>query len=116
MKTLDATARFRIKPGQMEPFKKIAAEMIATVREKEKGQGCLQYNWFYNEAQSECLVREVYKDSEAILAHMANVGPLLGQLAAISELSLQVCGSPSAALKQATEGLGVTYYEFEAGA
>ncbi|WP_088340448.1 putative quinol monooxygenase [Robiginitalea sediminis] len=116
MKQLDATARFRIKPGQMEPFKKIAAQMIAAVQEKELGAGCLRYDWFYNEELSECLVREIYRDSAAVLQHMENVGPMLGQLLTISELSLQACGTPSEELKKASEGMAITYYHFEAGA
>ena len=116
MKPLDATARFKIQPGQFEKFKKTAAKMIEAVQAKEKGVGCLQYDWFYNEERSECMVREIYKDSEAVLAHMANVGAMLGELATISELSLIVCGTPSEALKKASEGMDITYYEFEAGA
>ena len=116
MKSLDVIARFGIKPGQLENFKEIAAKMIELVREKEKGVGCLQYDWYYNDALSECIVREIYRDSDAVLAHMGNVGPMLGQLAAISELSLQVCGSPSETLKKASEGMDITYYDFEAGA
>ncbi|MEJ2583951.1 MAG: antibiotic biosynthesis monooxygenase [Robiginitalea sp.] len=115
MEKLDAIALFKIHPGQLESFKKIAAEMIDVVREKEKGVGCLQYDWFYNEAASECIVREIYRDSDAVLTHMGNVGPMLGQLAAISDVSLQVCGSPSEALKKASEGMNITYYSFEAG-
>ncbi len=116
MKTLDATAHFKINPGQIDDFKKITAKMIDAVREKEKGKGCLQYDWFYNEDLSECIVREIYRDSEAVLAHMGNVGPMLGQLAAISQLSLVVCGSPSEELKKASEGMNITYYSLDSGA
>lgn len=116
MEKLEALATFRIRPGEMEHFKKIAAEMIQVVREKEKGTGCLRYDWFYNEAKSECLVMEIYRDSDAVLEHMGNVGALLGRLAGISELSLQVCGAPSEALKKASEGMPIVYYDFEAGA
>ena len=114
MKTLDVTARFKIQPGHFAKFKKTATKMIKAVREKEKGVGCLQYDWFYNEERSECIVREIYRDSDAVLAHMANVGAMLGELATISELSLIVCGSPSEALKQASEGMDITYFDFEA--
>ena len=113
MELLDVIARFRIKPGQLESFKGITAKMIELVREKEKGVGCLQYDWYYNDALSQCIVREIYRDSDAVLAHIGNVGPMLGQLAAISELSLQVCGSPSEALKKASEVIYITYYDFE---
>ena len=116
MKTLDATAHFKIKPGEIDAFKRKAAELIAVVKEKEKGVGSMQYDWFYNETLSECIVREIYADSSAVLAHLVNVGGLLGELLAISELSLTVCGSPSEELKKASEGMNITYYTFEAGA
>jgi quinol monooxygenase YgiN len=113
MEQLNAAAIFRIAPGKMEEFKKRAAACIEAVRLKDKNT--LQYKWYYNQERSECIVLEVYKNSGAVLEHMANLGPLLGNLLEISTLKLQVCGEPSAELKAASEGLDITYYSFEAG-
>ena len=90
-----------------------ASACIEAVREKDTGT--LKYEWYYNEELSECVVLEMYKNSGAVLEHMANLGPLLGNLLQISTLKLQVCGNPSAELIAAGEGLDITYYSFEAG-
>lgn len=60
-------------------------------------------------------MREIYADSDAVSAHLANVGPMPGDLLTLSELSLTVCGSPSEELKKASEGMDITYFYFEAG-
>ena len=113
MDQLYASATFSIAPGKIQEFKKHASACIQAVREKDKGT--LQYAWYYNEELSECRVLEVYKNSGAVLEHMVNLGPLLGNLLQISTLKLQVCGTPSAELREASEGLDITYYSFEAG-
>lgn len=75
----------------------------------------MQYDWFYNDAKSVCVVRERYVDSDAALEHMANVGDLLGGLIELCTLSLDVYGNPSEELKSALEGFDVTYFYFEQG-
>ncbi len=82
MKKIQITAKFKIHKGKLEEFKKIAAECVAKVKEHEEGKGALQYDWFFSPDNSECVVRETYTDSNAVLAHMGNVGEQLGQLLA----------------------------------
>lgn len=113
MDQLHATALFSIEPGKMEEFKKRGTACMAVVREKDRGT--LQYNWYYNPERSECIVREVYRDSNSVLEHAANLGPLLGSLLEISTIELQVCGNPSAALRAAFTDMDITYYSYEAG-
>lgn len=43
---------------------------------KEKDPNTLQYDWFFNPDQTECVVREKYADSDAVLAHIQNLGGL----------------------------------------
>jgi quinol monooxygenase YgiN len=113
MAQLHATALFRIESGKMEEFKNRAAACMAVVKEKDRGT--LQYNWYYSPERSECMVREVYRDSDSVLEHAANLGPLLGSLLEISTIKLQVCGNPSAELRAAFAGMDITYYSFDAG-
>ena len=42
-----------------------------------KDTGTLQYEMYFNDDQSECIVLERYKDSEALIQHAANVGDLM---------------------------------------
>lgn len=113
MKEIKVNARLRIMPGKMDEFKKLGHACVEMVKQKDKGT--LQYDWFYNEGKSECIVREHYVNSEAALEHISNVGELLGGLVAISEISLEVYGSPSQTLLDALQGFDVLYYEYGVG-
>ena len=113
MNDIQVSARLKIKPGKMEDFKKLANSCVEVVKQKDKGT--LQYDWFYNDQKSECIVKERYVDSEAGLDHMANVGELLGGLVELSTISLEIYGSPSDDIKNALDGWDVTYFDFWVG-
>ena len=108
MNAIQVTARGTIHEGKIEELKRLAAECMRTVREKDKGT--VQYDWFINEAQTECVVREGYRDSEALLEHIANLGATLGALLAIGDWTFDVFGSPSAELLAASAGLTLKIY------
>ena len=77
---------------------------------EEKDTGTLQYDWFLNADQTECVVRERYQDSSALLDHIGNLGDLMGALLSVSDLSVEVYGSPSEQLLNATEGMDIKIY------
>ena len=68
MNELQVTARLRIHEGELDKFRTIARECLAIVREKDTGTR--QYDWFFNEQHNECVVRERYADSDALLEHI----------------------------------------------
>jgi quinol monooxygenase YgiN len=115
MKKIQFTARFYIHAGKGEEAKKIAAECLVIVKEKEAGKGALQYDWFFNPDQTECVVHETYTDSDAVLAHMGNVGEALGRLLEISDFSLEIYGNMSEELKTAATGLNPKVYSYYQG-
>jgi quinol monooxygenase YgiN len=41
---------------------------------RTKDTGTLQYEIYFNDDQSECIVLERYRDSEALIEHLANLG------------------------------------------
>ncbi|MCV7065910.1 antibiotic biosynthesis monooxygenase [Mycolicibacterium farcinogenes] len=87
-----------IASEKLEPFKALAKEAVVAVRGES---GALQYDWFLNEDETKCVVLEKYQDSAAVLAHMANAGALIGQLAALGGgLDLEVFGDVSSELQQ----------------
>ena len=108
MSELQATARLTIHEGQLEQFKELAAACMQSVREKDSGT--LQYDWFFNADQTECVVREKYRDSQAVLEHIENLGELLGAFLATCELDLEVYGSPTTELVEATAELAPRIY------
>lgn len=113
MNWIQVTARLKIHEGKLEQFEKAAAACLQSVREKDTGTR--QYDRFYNADRTECVVRETYDDSDAILEHIANLGETFGDLLAACDLSLEVFGDPSPELVAASEGLDVTVYSFYQG-
>ena len=72
---------------------------------RTKDAGTLQYDIFFNDDQSECVVLERYRDSEAAIEHAANLGDLFGAvLATVSVVHGEVLGEPSAELRAKLAG------------
>ena len=98
MSELQGIARFKFHEGKLEEFKRLSAQSMEIVRTKDTGT--LQYDIYFNDDQSECMVVERYKDSEALIEHMANLGDLGGAiLATVSLVHGEVLGEPSAVLR-----------------
>ncbi len=108
MNQLKFVARLKIHADKLEQFNNIAKECLKTVREKD--QGTLQYDWYLNKEQTECVVLEGYEDSNALLAHMGNLGDTLGQLLSLSDFTGEFYGNPSQELMKAVEGFEIAYY------
>jgi quinol monooxygenase YgiN len=108
MSQIQTTARFRIREGRLAEFQDIAARCMHSVRTKDTGT--LQYDWFFNADQTECVVREMYRDSAAVLEHVANLADTLGALLSVADLEVEVFGSPSEELLQATRALAPRVY------
>jgi quinol monooxygenase YgiN len=113
MKNLQITARYQIHNGKCAEFKKIAEECLSIVNAKDTDT--LQYDWYFDETKTECVLREAYTDSDALLAHFGNIGDLFGKLVAIGDLSAEVYGQPSEELLQATKGLNIKVYNYFQG-
>ena len=115
MSNIQLTAKLAIQDGKLEEFKNLASQCIALVKENEKGKTCSQYDWFFSADEKECHVRETYIDSNAVLAHMGNVGEKLGQLLQISSLSGEIYGDLSEEVESAITPLGIKTYSFYSG-
>ena len=63
----EVTARLKVRHGELEGFKRQAAEMMRQTREKDTKT--LRYDWFLNADGTECEVREGYVDADALLEH-----------------------------------------------
>ena len=116
MNEIRLTAKFTIQNGKSEEFKSIASKCVVAVRENEKGKSCSQYDWFFSADGKICHVLETYANSDAVIAHMANVGELLGQLLQISSLSGDIYGELSDELQEAFKGLDIKLFTFYQGA
>ncbi len=103
MGELQLTVRLAIHEGKLDEFKGLAGRCMAVVREKDSGT--LQYDWFINDEGTECVIRERYRDSGAVLEHAANLGDLMGRLMTVSDPVIEIYGSPTDALLEAIAAL-----------
>jgi len=102
MSEIEGIARLRIHPGKLEEFKALQTECMAIARNKDTGT--LQYDVFFNEDGSECIVHERYRDSDALLEHLANLGETASAIFQLCSAEGEVLGAPSARLRKALEG------------
>jgi len=114
MDKIQLSARMTAHEGKLDELIELGKQCIALVRENEPNS--MQYEYFVNRDSGEVVVRETYVDSNAMLAHMGNVGPVLGQMLGVSTPMIEVYRNASAELKGALEGLPTSYHEFLASA
>ena len=108
MNKIHLIAKFEIHPGKKEVFKALIPQCIEKVKANEPGAE--KYEWYLNPEETVCMVLETYSDSNAVLAHMGNVGGLLGELTGISDFSGELFGNPSDELKAAIAPLQAKTY------
>ena len=96
MSELQGIARFKFHEGKLEEFKRLAAQCMEIVRAKDTGT--LQYDIYFNDDQSECIVLERYRDSEALIEHAAHLGDLGEAILATGSVSGELLGEPNAEL------------------
>jgi hypothetical protein len=71
----------------------------------------LSYNWFINEEGTECHLLETFKDSEAFITHLDNIGPMFETLfESCTVTRAKIFDKPSDALKEVLAPLGVEYF------
>jgi quinol monooxygenase YgiN len=105
---LQGIARFKIHEGKLEEYKRLAARAMEIVQTKDTGT--LQYDTYFNEDQSECIVLERFRDSEALIEHAANIGDLAEAiLATVSVVHGELLGQPSAELREQLAGSEYEY-------
>jgi quinol monooxygenase YgiN len=98
-------ARLKFHEGKVEEFKRLSAQSMDTVRAKDTGT--LQYEIYFNDDQSECVILERYRDSEAVIEHAAHVGHLMEAIFATGSGSSDLLGEPSDELAAMIAGSGV---------
>lgn len=114
MSELIVIARCKIHEGKLESFRDAATGCLRSVQEQDKGT--LQYDWYFNDDQTEGVVLEKYRDSDAVLEHIANMGDIFGALLETCDLSLEIFGDPSSELREAASGLSSRVYsQFQGG-
>ena len=98
-----------IEEGKLEEFKSIVNTMVEITNLNEPNT--LVYEYHINEDGTECHLLETFKDSDAFMVHLGNVGHLFDTLFESATMTrAKIYGSPSAELQQALDPLGVEYF------
>jgi hypothetical protein len=107
---LRADAELSIKEGMLEEFKVLANAVIEKVKANEPNT--LSYELYLSKDGSQCHVAETYRDSDAVMAHLGNIGEILGSVLEVAPLTrFKLYGNPSDEVRQALEPLGTQFFD-----
>jgi quinol monooxygenase YgiN len=101
----EVTARLKVREGELDGFKRQAAEMMRLTREKDTKT--LRYVWFISDDGTQCEVREGYEDADGLLEHAHHVAEAREKLFRdhAYDHDMTIYGEPSPALAELMERL-----------
>lgn len=113
----EVTARLKVREGQLDGFKRQAAEIMRLTSELDTKT--VRYDWFLSEDGTECEVREAYVDADALIEHSQHIGPARSTLFRdfADDHTITFYAEPSPALAKAMEAMppgAVTVRRFSA--
>ena len=86
---------FEVQEGQLDAFKALASKFVERTRNEP---GCVHYTFSFNGHSAHC--REGYVDAQALLAHLENVGALLGEALKIAKIVRLEVHAPAAEIEK----------------
>jgi quinol monooxygenase YgiN len=94
----EVKARLKIRQGELEGFKRQAAEVMRLAREKDTKT--VHYDWFISDDGVQCEVRESYLDADGLFEHNEHVKEARDQLFRdfAYDHDMTIYGEPSPAL------------------
>ena len=104
---------FAVQDGKLDEFKALGEQMVDKTRGED---GVVFYGFSFSGQKAHC--REGYKDAEGILAHLDNVGELLGralQISTLERLEVHAPAAEVAKLEQPMKDLNPTFFVMETG-
>jgi quinol monooxygenase YgiN len=101
----EVTARVKVRDGQLDGFKRQAAELMRLT--KEKDTKTLRYDWFLSDDGTQCEVREGYVDADGLLEHAHHIHEARERLFRdyAYDHDMTIYGEPSPALAELIERL-----------
>ena len=107
----EATARLKIRDGELEGFKHQVSEIMRRTRQQEVKP--LRYDWFLSDDGTECEVREAYVDADALLAQQSRIGDAKAELFRfVAGHSMTFYAEPSPALVETMKAMGTAFEQF----
>ena len=108
----EATARLKIRDGQLEGFKHQVTEIVRLTRASDLKP--LRYDWFLSADGTECEVREAYENGDDLLAQQKRIGDAKRKLFRdhVAGHEMEFFGELSPALAGALEAMGTTFNHY----
>ena len=108
----ESTARLTIRPGELDGFKRQAAEIMKLTREADSKP--IRYDWFLSDDGTECEVWEAFPDADALLEHQRYIGQAKAELFRefVAAHTMTFYGEPSPALAGAMDAMGTDFTQF----
>src|SRR5271154_4407010 len=85
--------RLKIHKGKLKEFKRLATEAMEITRTKDSGT--LKYEWYFNSGNTECLIIERYRNSQAFLEHYEHLRDTVMAILQTCSSSGEICGMAS---------------------
>jgi hypothetical protein len=104
---------FDVEAAQLDAFKALGPQFVAKTRTEP---GCVHYAFSFDGTTAHC--REGYDDAAAVLAHLDNVGALLGEALKISKIVRLEVHGPAAdidKMRGPPAGLNPQFFALEEG-
>jgi quinol monooxygenase YgiN len=101
----EVTARLKIRDGELEGFRRQAAELMKATRELDTKT--VRYDWFLSDDGTECEVHEGYVDADSLLEHANHVAEARDKLFRdfAYDHAMTLYGEPSPGLAEVIESL-----------
>jgi len=106
VREIQGIGRFKFREDELEEFKRLSAQLMEIVRTQDTGT--LQYEIYFSEDQSDCIVLERYRDSEALVEHAGHLGDLGRAIPGL--VSSELLGEPSDDVRAKLVGSGVRLF------
>jgi quinol monooxygenase YgiN len=99
----------KIYDGKLEDFKRLAEDLLSAIREHDSET--LNYAIFLDESGRVALIIAQYASSAGLLAHNANLSPLMPRFAEVCEpAEIELYGDPIPEARAALDARGARYY------
>lgn len=113
-KQVQYTSAFTIVEGKIEEFKRIMHSIIESVEKNEHDLNA--YQVYLNAEENKAFIVEWFKNSEAILIHLTNVGPLFPELLAVAPIvRLEAFGDLTKEAEEALKSIGANIFKYHEG-